>query len=465
MTAGACAERPGTEGRKIHLLAACDHVRGLVTAQPDAGGKTNEITCFQPLLDTVADLAGVVVTSDAMHTRREHAGYLPGRGTHYIVIVKGSQKKLSKQLKSLPWKQIPLQSRTRDAGHGRGGIRRIKVCTVNNLLFPGARQTVQLKRRRVDRKTGRISTTTVYAVAGLTAEHATPAELASLIRDHWKIEALHHVRDVTFAEDASQLQTGAAPRAMATWRNLAIGALRLAGSTNIAASLRRNARDASKAARSPRTHMITKRTAHHFAEALATGWGLLNLKGGVVTAGKEGTDDGAVHEIHSLKRRAAKATRPVPIPPVLVRMPREHMERFGVAPDGRLFRNAAGNCSDTSAYGITWRRAREAALTVDEHALEPARRPYDLRHAGISFWPASRVDPAECARRAGRSIEVLFRCYAKFLAETRHHANRLIEDSMRRWDEHEAPPRARWPGLGPEMPRNGWSEVGYRWNG
>jgi hypothetical protein len=45
-----------------------------------------------------------------------------------------------------------------------------------------------------------------------------------------------------FAEDALQLRTGNAPRAMATWRNLAIGALRLAGATNIAAALRHNAR-------------------------------------------------------------------------------------------------------------------------------------------------------------------------------------------------------------------------------
>ncbi|MFE4447985.1 hypothetical protein [Streptomyces sp. NPDC056820] len=48
---------------------------------------------------------------------------------------------------------------------------------------------------------------------------------------------------MVFAEDASQLRTGNAPRAMATWRNLAIGALKLAGTTNIAADLRRNARD------------------------------------------------------------------------------------------------------------------------------------------------------------------------------------------------------------------------------
>ncbi|MFJ4893290.1 hypothetical protein ACIP5U_25425 [Streptomyces sp. NPDC088788] len=62
------------------------------------------------------------------------------------------------------------------------------------------------------------------------------------------------------------------------------------------------------------------------------------------------------------------------------------------------------------------------------------KRPYDLRHAGISFWLASGVDPAECARRAGQSIQVLFRYYAKFLAEARNHANSLIEESMRRWE-------------------------------
>jgi predicted transposase YbfD/YdcC len=48
----------------------------------------------------------------------------------------------------------------------------------------------------------------------MTAEQATPAQPARLIKDHWHIEAVHHVLDTTFAEDASQLRTGNAPRAM-----------------------------------------------------------------------------------------------------------------------------------------------------------------------------------------------------------------------------------------------------------
>jgi predicted transposase YbfD/YdcC len=162
------------------------------------------------------------------------------------VIAKGNQKKLCRQLKSLPWKDIPLQGRTRGTGHGCSEIRRVKAATVNSLLFPGARQAVQLKRRRTDLKTGKTTHKTVYAVTSLTSGLATPAKLARLVRDHWQTEALHHVRDTTFAEDASQLRTGNAPRAMAVWRNLAIGALRLNGAYNIAAGLRRNARNATR---------------------------------------------------------------------------------------------------------------------------------------------------------------------------------------------------------------------------
>lgn len=169
------------------------------------------------------------------------------------------------------------------------------------------------------------------------------------------------------------------------------------------------------------------------------GWGKLILSGGVVTVGKEWTDSGAAHELHSLKRRALTATRPVPIPPQFVHVLRAHINRFGTTPDGRIFHNAAGNYVDPSAYGITWARARKLALDPHELAIGLAKRPYDLRHAGISFWLHSGVDPAECARRAGQSIQVLFNHYATFLDGVQDHANQLIEQSMHQWNNSTAP--------------------------
>ncbi len=84
---------------------------------------------------------------------------------------------------------------------------------------------------------------TVYAITSLTHAQAGPARLADLIRGHWAIEALHHVRDTTFAEDGSQVRTGATPNVMATLRNLVIGELSRAGPVNVAAALRRHARN------------------------------------------------------------------------------------------------------------------------------------------------------------------------------------------------------------------------------
>ena len=57
-----------------HLLAVIDHHTRIVLGQVRVEGKTNEITAFAPLLDTLTslDLTGVVITADALHTQREH---------------------------------------------------------------------------------------------------------------------------------------------------------------------------------------------------------------------------------------------------------------------------------------------------------------------------------------------------------------------------------------------------------
>jgi hypothetical protein len=65
------------------------------------------------------------------------------------------------------------------------------------------------------------------------------------IRGYWPIETrIHWVRDVTYDEDRSQIRTGTGPHVMAAVRSAAIGVLRLAGITNIAAASRHHARNA-----------------------------------------------------------------------------------------------------------------------------------------------------------------------------------------------------------------------------
>lgn len=220
----------------VHLLAATRHDTQTVLAQRQVDAKSNEIPAFTPLLRGL-DLAGLVITADALHTQADHARQIVADGGHYLFLVKGNQPTLHRRLKALPWREAILNDRTDETAHGRREIRRMKICTARpGLPFPHAAQAIQVKRRRTDHRTGKTTIVTVYAITSLPPGRITHAQLAALIRGHWSIEALHHIRDVTYREDASRVRTGTAPRIMASLRNLAIGLARLIGWTNIAAA-------------------------------------------------------------------------------------------------------------------------------------------------------------------------------------------------------------------------------------
>jgi predicted transposase YbfD/YdcC len=229
----------------VHLLACMDHASPAVLAQRQVGGAPEEVCAFAPLLDGL-DLAGTVVTADALQTHPEAAEFLVTvKRAHYLFTVKANQPTLLARCAGLPWQRVPMADRTRDRGHGRLEVRTLKAVTVGHFGFPHVAQVVQVTRRTCDlyAQARRWRTVTVYAITSLPFGSARPARLADLLRGHWVIEALHHIRDVTFGEDASRVRTGAAPHVMAVLRNLAIGVLGRAGPVSLAAALRRHARN------------------------------------------------------------------------------------------------------------------------------------------------------------------------------------------------------------------------------
>ena len=162
----------------------------------------------------------------------------------------------------------------------------------------------------------------------------------------------------------------------------------------------------------------------------ATGWGELVLHRSRPEAGAGWTDDGKSYEIRGLKRRARKTVRPVPIPPVLVAMLRQHLDGHGTAPDGRLFSATRGGRVRSTEYADIWREARRRALPGDDADSQLAEVPYSLRHACVSLWIKAGVDPVEVARRAGHSVAVLWKFYAKVLRGQESRANELIEAAL-----------------------------------
>src|SRR5712691_9130517 len=83
------------------------------------------------------------------------------------------------------------------------------------------------------RSPGRSSRETVYAITSLASAQATAQDLARLVREHWTIEAHHHIRDVTFDEDTAAIRTGYGPVNLATIRAAIIAAIKDAGYLHI----------------------------------------------------------------------------------------------------------------------------------------------------------------------------------------------------------------------------------------
>ncbi len=220
------------DGTRVHLLGAAEH-GGHLLDHLEVGVKHNETSHFTALLEPM-NLAGAVVTFDALHTVRANLDWLATqKNAHYIAVVKQNQPLLHARIKALPWRQVPATSTVRGTGHGRAETRTLKAAHVPRLDFPGARQAIKITRWRRDTATGKTTRQTTYAVTSLTSANATAQDLARLVREHWSIEAHHHVRDVTFGEDTATSRTGSGPANLATIRAAIIAALKDAGYLHI----------------------------------------------------------------------------------------------------------------------------------------------------------------------------------------------------------------------------------------
>lgn len=243
-------------GAAPFLLGAATHGEAIVLAQVQVPDKTSEIGSVPVALDQL-QAAGhldeaTVITLDALHTIRETAAAIRSRQGHYLMTVKANTPKLRQAIHAHlhdPEVMTAVDD-TSSRGHGRTEQRIVTTAAlpqighVGDVEFPDAAQVLQIVRYRGGLDGQRTSKEIVHAITSLPADRADTTALATLVRGHWSIEnGVHHVRDVTFAEDAHRARTGHAPIVLATIRNIIIAAIRLSGATNIAAARRRATSD------------------------------------------------------------------------------------------------------------------------------------------------------------------------------------------------------------------------------
>lgn len=234
----------------VHLLTAYQVRDRVPLVQLAVGAKANELTRAPQLLRQL-DLAGVLVTGDAMFAQRELSIQIVEAGGDYCWIVKENQPALYDDLRLLFGPQpealpgtrvIPddfVRVRTLDGGHGRLDEREL---TTSSLLseycgWPYLAQAFQVERTS---KRGRRTTREVrYGITSAPTSALAAGAMLNVVRGHWQIEnGLHYRRDVSLDEDASLARMGQAPHVLATLNNFVCGLTGRAGITNLAAMQR-----------------------------------------------------------------------------------------------------------------------------------------------------------------------------------------------------------------------------------
>ena len=177
-------------GKAPHLLAAYDVTEGTILGQDSVAAKTNEISCFVPLLESILthprsngdgstpdgsspdgsspdgsgpDGSGaeegegegeelVIVTADAMHTQAGHVEAMNDLGVAWMLILKDNQPGMYDAASAWNWEDEPVLAGTSQTAHGRHEVRTIRVTSeVPGLIqarLPGAAQLALIERYR-----------------------------------------------------------------------------------------------------------------------------------------------------------------------------------------------------------------------------------------------------------------------------------------------------------------------------
>lgn len=201
---------------------------------------------FIPLLEEM-DIAGKTITADALLTQRKLARYLVEQRTaHYLFTVKDNQPILLADIRLLfDDRGEPDFREPFTLEHGRLESRAIWTTTRLNdyLNFPDVGQAFAIERQRIEKKTGKVSTETVYGLTDHTPESADAARLLAFNRDHWGVEAHHYILDWNWDEDRCTLRTGHGPENITRLRRFATGLIKSKSRDSVTATIDKLARN------------------------------------------------------------------------------------------------------------------------------------------------------------------------------------------------------------------------------
>jgi len=214
------------------IVSAWATESGLWLGQRKVKNKSNESTALPELLRAL-ELAGCIVTADALHCQKAIAQEIIEADADYVLALKGNQGTAFAEVKAFLDDAIQRHEshlvfhETVDKGHGRVEVRRYWQTEqvgwfADRAAWAGLRSVGGVEARRTVH--GKETVERRYYLSSLTAD---APRFGRAVRGHWGVEnGLHWVLDVVFGEDQSRARSGYAAENLAATRRLAINLLR-----------------------------------------------------------------------------------------------------------------------------------------------------------------------------------------------------------------------------------------------
>lgn len=211
----------------LHLMSAMAVESGVVLYQSPSESKKNEIKTMQSMLEIVP-IKGHIISADAMHCQKETASIIIEKKADYVLQIKKNQGNLLKNVEAFLHKtardEKEVYSKNRvedlDGEHGRITKRVYRAVEASEWIdgithWSGAKSIVEVTREQLSPSR---SIEKSYYLSSLNASEIK--KISTTIRNHWKIESMHWILDVTFREDESKIYQEDGAKNMALFRRM-----------------------------------------------------------------------------------------------------------------------------------------------------------------------------------------------------------------------------------------------------
>jgi predicted transposase YbfD/YdcC len=224
----------GKDKGAIHMVSAWATTNRLVLGQCKVDEKSNEITAI-PELIKVLEIAGCIVTIDAMGCQKQIVKSIVDKSGEYVIALKKNQGNLYKNVEEIFKEAISKgfegfkysDYHTKEDEHGREEIRHyLMLSDIQERIDPGKKwmnlQSVGMV-EYIRKVNGKTKVETRYYISSLTDNAKL---LGESVRSHWGIEnSLHWVLDVALREDDCRIRKDNAPQNFAVLRHIAVNAV------------------------------------------------------------------------------------------------------------------------------------------------------------------------------------------------------------------------------------------------